>query len=492
MDKMDRKTIELVDQTEYTFQLFNSKIINKQKSEQSLFNCSTFKKCLILCSNFSKCDFEGSIFQDTVFKDSHISSCDIKSGFFRNCTFTHCDFSLSAVSDCEFTNCGFYECNFDDAVLRENTFYDCVVDAGSHKMATVILSRYYHCSFRNAEMGNCSFYDHIMDNCRFEKVTINIDSIGRIFGLTIADLRSFQYIFLGKLYGYAPETFFEHVQEIFGRKNWQLQKFLYQYNVNEISSYEYIDNIFETLTYYTNENIIVKRDDLTFLSNIIGQMKEKQQLPLFALYTGIEKLFENIRVLDEKTCYNKKETFREFLNKMVFNFNELLAEFAGLFPSKVETNVLNEKVLLRIHYDSDKEIDFTKYINSFLKYGGYDNTFYCRLSDIQHGTLIEIIVGSILAVYALQILLYGVNGIIIQLIDMISKVRVIKEKENQKDFLLNSIKGKQMQPELLVKTVELLKNKEFNDNMKSLASILSGAKIIDISAIPAEEDKPQS
>lgn len=489
MDIIDRKTIELISQAEYTFRLFDNKAVNQQKSEQSLFNCSTFQRCRILNSSFSKCDFEGSIFRDTSFENTCISSCDIKSSLFQNCIFNHCDFSLSAVSDCEFADCTFYACSFDDTVLRENVFTDCTINGGSHKMATITLSKYYHCSFHNTELGNCSFYDHIMDGCLFDKVSINIDSIGRIYGLTIANLREFKYIFLGKLYGYAPATFFEHVHEIFGRKNWRLQKFLYQYNINEISSYEYITEIFETLIFYINENIIVKRDDLIFLSNIIRQMKENQGLPLFALYTGIEKLFEEIKVLNNKNYYNKEEAFREFLNKMVFAFNEMLADFAELFPDKIETNFLDEKVLLKIHYDSDKEINFSQYINSFLKYGGYDNKFYCRLSEIQNGSVIEVIIGSILCVYALQILLYGVNGVIIQLTDMISKVRVIKEKKNQRDFLSNSIKGKQMRPEFLENVVELLKNKEFNDSIKSFASVLSGSKIMDVSAAPAEENK---
>lgn len=490
MDSIEKRSIVLVSQTEYTFQLFDDKALHKQTSRQSLFNCSTFKKCHITDSDFSKCDFEGSIFHDTILRNTHVSSCDIRSSVFKNCSFAHCNFTLSAISDSEFINCSFVDCNLDDAILRENVFRDCTISGGSYKMATITLSRHYNCSFSNMVLGNCSFYDHIMDNCRFDQISINIDSIGRIYGLSIADLRNFKYIFLGKIYGYAPETFFRHIQEIFEKKNWKLQKCLYLYNIGEISSYEYIEAVFDTLILYVNGNIIVKRDDLIFLSNIIDKMKESRKLPLFALYIGVEKLFKCLEILKDPNYYNKEDNFREFLNKMFFAFNELLAEFANLFPDKVETDRLEDKILIKIHYDSDKEINFAEYINSFLQYGGYDNKFYCRLSEIQSGSIIEIIVGSILCVYALQILLYGVNGVIVQLTDLVSKVRVIRTKKHQKDFLSNSMKGLQIQPALFESTIGLLKNKEFGDNMKSLASILNGKEILDVSTADPETGKP--
>ena len=90
-----------------------------------------------------------------------------------------------------------------------------------------------------------------------------------------------------------------------------------------------------------------------------------------------------------------------------------------------------------------------------------------------YSTLIEIIIGSIIAVYALQILLYGVNGVLIQLTDMVSKIGVLRNKNYQKNYLSNSVKGKQYQPELLGNTFDLLKNTEFKENVKTLASVLN-------------------
>ena len=103
------------------------------------------------------------------------------------------------------------------------------------------------------------------------------------------------------------------------------------------------------------------------------------------------------------------------------------------------------------------------------------------MADTEKGSIIEVLIGSILCVYALQILLYGVNGLIVQITDMSTKICVLKNKNYQKDFLSNSVKGRQRQPEILEDTFDLLKNREFKDNINSFAEVLKSSKIIDIS-----------
>ena len=70
---------------------------------------------------------------------------------------------------------------------------------------------------------------------------------------------------------------------------------------------------------------------------------------------------------------------------------------------------------------------------------GKSKKYYCNLLQTKNGSLIEIIIGSIIAVYALQILLYGVNGVLIQLTDMVSKIGVLRNKNYQKNYLSNSV-----------------------------------------------------
>ena len=485
---MNKKKITLLSQKEYTFLKYENFLFEDQKSQQSLFNGSVFRNCIMHNCDYSKCDFEGAVFYDVIFDKINLSSCDIKSSYFNNCKFLKCSFNSSAITDNDFINCHFLDCIYKDALLRNNTYKKCIISSGNFDMSTITLSKFFECNFTNLLLGNCSFYDHIVDKCHYDDVTINIDTIGRIFGLKLEDLKNFQYIFLGKIYGYAPEEFFIRLDKVFQSKEWRLQQILYKYNVGQYSSYEFIIQTFDALSYSISNNIIVKHDDLLFFANIIDCLKKSCNLPIFALYQGLENLGTYIQFLGKEEYINKEELFREFINKMFFTFNELLADFSKLFPEKLEIGLLQHEALIKIHYDGEKEIDFSQFINNYLKYMGYDDRYYCHLSETKSGSIIEIIVGSIIGVYALQILLYGVNGVIVQLTDMLSKISVIKNKNYQRDFLSHSIKGQQRQPEVLQNTFDLLKNKNFNKNITSLASALKKSKILEVSALTDEEE----
>lgn len=477
---MDKIQINLLNQKEYTFLSYEDLLFERQKAQQSLFNGSVFKNCDLIFSDFSQCDFEGTIFRDDFFKATQLSSCDIKSSYFVKCEFINCKFNSSVITDVDFSECKFQSCSFDDAILRDITFDNCSIVDCSFKMCTFTLSEFFRCELKDILLGNCSFYDHIMLECVYDNITINIDAVGRIYGLQLQDLKQFKYIFLGNIYGFAPERFFKQLDQVFQGKEWRMHKLLYKYNIGDYSAYKYVTEVFSSLAYFISNNIIVKRDDLLFLTKIIRVMKKHNELPMFALYQGIENLGQYINLLYDTRYINKEEHFREFINKMCFVFNDLLGNISYLLSDELDTKSLQQKIRIAIHYEGTQRIDFSQYINSFLKTAGYEDKYCCELTEIRNGSIIEIIVGTILAVYALQILIYGVNGVLVQITDMISKINVLKNKNFQQDFLSNSVKGRQRQPELIENTFELLKDKNFKDNINALAAILGKTNLLDI------------
>lgn len=224
---MKEKYILVNDNKEYTFKEYTVTTFENQTSIQSLFNGSIFKDSKINNSNFSKSDFEGTIWINVFVNNSIFKSCDIKSSMFNDCTFINCDFSLSIINDTSFKNCRFEGCLFTEAIMSENTYNGCALNNIIMDSATITLSKFDNCNFKSSLLGNCSFYDHIMVNCHFEDVTINIDSIGRIYGLTMDELEKFKYIFLGTTLGFAPDIFFSQIDKIFANKEWRIQKTVY-------------------------------------------------------------------------------------------------------------------------------------------------------------------------------------------------------------------------------------------------------------------------
>lgn len=486
---MEKRYILVEDNKEYTFAKYTNTVFQEQTSIQSLFNGSILKNCEIYHSNFSKSDFEGTIWTNVFVDDCIFKSCDIKSSIIMNCKFIKCDFSFSIVNDTTFKNCFFENCCFTEAIMSRNTFTDCSLNGVIFDTATITLSKFENCSIKSSVIGNCSFYDHIMVKCNFQEITINIDSIGRIYGLTMEDLKKFRYIFLGKTFGFATDNFFAQIDKIFASKEWRLQKTIYLFNTGKINSYDFITSIFEDMLFYIKNNIIVKHDELVFVLDILKQLKVENHLPLFALYQGIEILNCGIELLGNTKYYNKIENFYELYNGCFLIFNDLLLQFSQENENLLSLNSEKKHYILEIHYDGNNVINFDEVLNKFLKYNGYDESYYSKLLKIKKGSIIEVLSVTIISVFALQLLLYGINGVLLQIADLTTKIQVIKSKKYKKSLLENSIAGKQIQPEMIKNSFDLLKNKEFNKTLSSLATSLDTTKIISTSLTNTTETK---
>lgn len=486
---MEKKYISVKDNKEYTFEKYTDAVFQEQTSIQSLFNGSILKNCEMNNSDFSKSDFEGTIWTNVLVDKCIFKSCDIKSSIIVNCKFINCDFSLSIVNDTTFRNCIFKDCLFTEAIMNQNTFTDCSIISVILDTATIALSKFENCNIQSSVLGNCSFYDHIMAKCNFREVTINIDSIGRIYGLTMEDLQKFKYIFLGTTYGFAPDRFFDQIDKVFASKEWRLQKSIYLFNIGKLNAYDFIISIFNDILFYIENNIIVRHDELVFVINILKQLKTENHLPLFALYQGIELLNYGIELLGDTKYYNKTENFYELYNGCFLIFNDLLFKFSQENENLLSLNSEKTHYILEIHYDGDNVINFDEVLNKFLEYNGYDESYYSQLLKIKKGSIVEVISVVLISVFALQLLLYGINGVLLQIADMTTKVQVIKNKRYKKNLLENSIKGKQIQPEIIKNSLDLLKNKEFNKTLGSLAASLDNTKIISANLTNTTESK---
>lgn len=475
---MEKKYILVKNNKEYTFEKYTDAVFQEQTSIQSLFNGSILKNCEMNNSNFSKSDFEGTIWSNVLADNCFFKSCDIKSSIITNCKFVKCDFSLSIINDTTFRNCIFKDCLFTEAIMNQNAFTDCSLISVTLDTATIALSKFEHCNIESLVLGNCSFYDHIMVNCNFQDVTINIDSIGRIYGLTMEDLQKFKYIFLGTIYGFAPDRFFDQIDKVFASKEWRLQKSIYLFNTGKLNAYDFVIYIFKDILFYIQNNIIVKHDELVFVHSILKQLKTENHLPLFALYQGIEFLNCGIELLENNQYYNRIENFYELYNGCFLLFNDMLLKFSQENESLLSLNSEKIHYTLEIHYENSKIINFDKILNKFLKYNGYDESYYSELLKIKKGSIVEVISAVLISVFALQLLLYGVNGVLLQIADMTTKIQVIKNKRYKRNLLENSIEGKLIQPEIIKNSLDLLKNKEFNKTLSSFATSLDATKII--------------
>lgn len=460
---------------DYSYKKYENEFFKGQSAVQSLFNGSQFLNCQIENCNFSRCDYEGMNMINNSIKNSNYKSADIKSVVWKDCVINNCVFDEAYITNNIFINCIFHNCSFANSVFLRNTvknteFNKCIIT-----QSTFSLSTFTNCNFSSMSLGDCSFYKQVMNSCSYYDVSMNIDSIGQVFGINQEIIKNVTYIFLGKEYGNIKEFGIERLIDAFRQKEWVYEEILLKHNCGKTSNYELITEITDYFSRQISEKKIIKQDEFEFFIMILELLKHSEKLPLFALIYSYQKLYENINKLQYKLNDLTLVNVKSFMNQIIILINEMLEEyyrFAALDKTTEPTHTI------AIHYESKEIIYFNTIINELNKIFNLGIHDSAKLVEIKNGTYIEIIVATVLGITALQFFLYGVNGVLLQLIDLKAKWKVLTSKNPPRYIMSLTREGKQIQPEACGIILNSIKDKNLNSTFIQYASKLKDTEFV--------------
>ena len=460
MDSLSiKKRIVYNDKSENTYQLYENVLIKDHSALQSLFNGAIFRDCEIKRMDFSRCDYEGTLLQNCNFEDVNLFHTYNQSSIFTNCHFSECNFNSSQITSCVFENCTFVHCDFSSSIISDTRFTFCKFNSCAFKGANITLSYYKDNEFINIVFGDCSFYQQILKNNKYSDVSINIDSIGQVFGLTLDEIHNFSYVFLGESYGVPLVELSDKISKIYLSRNWIIPKIILDYNMEFIDEYKLISDLNVTLCDKVQKNEIIKKSEIDFIIMICNQLYEEEKLPLFALYTGILKLKDTFHKYNEKYHVHVHSSIIYYINSIF----ELVREMISSLYNNAEylsQYSLEERVSLVVRYNSDTNLELYNTLNESAILLNFSENYYTDIESVSKGSIIEIMATCVGAIFLLQVCLYGINGCLIQITDLKSKIEIIKKKNLPRNYVKQSIMGKQQQPEILKVILDKL-----DDNM---------------------------
>lgn len=316
---------------------------------------------------------------------------------------------------------------------------------------------------------------------QYNNVSINLDSLGQVFGINIDDVMRFKYIFLGDEYGYANRTLLEKLSQIYESKKWFSSKIIYEYNIGKINCFDLIQKLNMELVRKIKGGEVIKQTDLDFFINIVNELKDNEKLPFFSLYLSVLELKETI------TAY--KENYHEEIIKMidfyiVIMINIMKEMIFEIFDKSKYLSLANQnqEILFTLHYKGELNLEVYKIIEQASELF-FDS--HVVLKDVQKGTIIEIMLTTVACIFIFQLCLYGINGCLVQITDMKSKLNILKKKNLPQDYVKQSMLGNQKQPELLKFALDRLDSKMVSLLLK-IFNKCDGLEIIEASYEDAE------
>ena len=460
---------------DYTYKKYIDEKIVNQSVVQSLFNGAQFLNCFLEKCDFSRCDYEGVYISNTMIEKSIYRSADIKSVIWKNCKICNCIFNESYISNNIFIDCIFENCSFVNSIFMRNTIKNTIFSKCSLSQATFSLCTFNMCSFNSMSLGDCSFYKQILHLCKYNNISMNVDSLGQLFGFEAHILKDINYIFLGKEYGKARSFSFELLSDVFKQKDWLFEAVLLKYNYGQLSNFELIMEMANYFELRIEECKIIKYEELEFFIMIVEHLQSQQKLPLFPLLQTYQLLYDKLSTThidnDDFNIINVKS----FVNKLLIIINELIENY--YINSCFDDSAKFEQEIT-VHYDNKKAIYFHNIINDLNEILGLEIKEPARLVEVKQGSFIEIIIASVLGISALQFFLYGVNGVLLQLIDLKAKWKTLKAKNPPSYIMSLTREGKQVQPEAFNIIMNKLKDENLQKALLQYARQLKDTEFI--------------
>lgn len=474
------------EQSDYTFHKFDGITAKNQSATQSLFNGSTITHSNFTEMDLSRCDIEGVIIQDAHFTAVNFTTADFRSNRIGKTLFNSCNFSDTFILNSKFSRCEFIDCLFTSAIMNNCNFADCSFTNCKVTKGTFTFIEFTNTKFKDMSWGDCSFYKNIVDECVFEGVWLNVDSLGQLYGLDKSIIDNLNYVFLGKKLGKMSETLYAKLPEIYKERGWKFDCIFLRYNMGELSTYEMIlamhNHFIDTLI----SNRLVKKDDLHFCTQVLNKLRMKKRLPLFALIESIDILNNNIK----EFMTNQSKPDVEDIRNYIFNLAQMVQEMLHDFINQSATEYYGsaERVQIRIRYESPTCVDWVKNINEVFRENKHFLPEKATLLRIEQGSIVEVALITLASVFGFQFLLYGVNGVILQLLDLRAGIKTLVHKETPQSYIDRVLGGEQIHPPIYKDMMEIIKSGNLSSKMIKLAQKTRDASVITGTIKSPEED----
>ncbi|WP_319759050.1 pentapeptide repeat-containing protein [Maridesulfovibrio sp.] len=392
---------------------------------QSLLAGSLFRETVVSSSTFHRCDFEGTRIENCKFKSTSFELADIRSCDFSNTVFKECIFDSAFIKNCNFTECIFETCSFKKSAFTESSAKLCKFNKMDLTGSTTMLNEYVNCEFITTSLGNCTFLLHICLNCSFLNVSFNLDSIGLIYGINEQNIIDNDFVFLGNEEGVNDKhELASSIINEYERRRWVLQAGIARLNFGIMSPMEFTEYLCLYIELSIKNNIIVKKEDMLFIGNIFNLLLRLESLP----YLGVQSLLKfSHRYFSSSDSIGSQnmEALQTLANNLMLNIVSMQDNLANNLSSvgNVELECEAEFIMSfqrELEFDLCNLLDNVAYIVSGFKTKS-------RIVNTKEGSFIYYIYTTVAAVFGFQLILWMLNGCLIQLTEVYARVKALND-----------------------------------------------------------------
>jgi uncharacterized protein YjbI with pentapeptide repeats len=396
-----------------TYRSFTNVRVNSADLKRSMLYGTLFEGCVFVKGRFDNCDIEGARFTQCTFVESTFVDADLRSCTFAACNFENCSFEQALLLDITVQGGGFSRTIFDRASIHESTFERSTLRECSIKNVSALHNVFDRTDFEGIRIADCTFLYALMLDCRFDRVELNTEAVGTIYGISRKDLASMSMVFLGETQRNPDEDLIEVLKVSYLERKWYFLRAMLEVCYGPEHRLYALNHAVDTLCEVARLGIGVKRDEFKFLVRVAEELSRQGMLPLDFLVHAAEQT--GLLLSTPSLTTSVIATVQELHNRVYLLLQQSIDLYSETVSRLLKTDDEDAAVRITLTYRERPTTDAAEVI----RLAGqlmFEQPPDATLASARPGSWIEVIQTSVLGAMALYAILAATNGILAQLI----------------------------------------------------------------------------
>lgn len=446
----------------FSFQrLLKEKHFN-ESAKSALFNGTIIENNIWNNVDLTNSDIETTRIIKTNIHNCHFDNTDIHSIWVIDTNFQNTSFSGANIVDCTFINCKFIDCDFSNVILNDCTFKQCELNNIDLLGGSFTMNIFTDCLLQGMCFKNVFYYTHF-EQCRFVDVTFEAYLLGYSYGLTLDNLSSFQYLFMGEKSDDSYVDICRNIRTIYQKRGLIINEGILYLLDPSMPATQAIIKCFDCLKKNIEKDLLTKKEQLLFLKRIIENMYENHIIAPIAM---VQLLY----IIDQILNLNSNVSLIKIKSDLIQVKNSILTNYYAFIDYLSETikcDIIEEKAVINIVYEKQPQYRLSDVLNEI---AGTQEAYVIKT---QKGSFIEWISCTSNMITCLEIFL-SFLGIVVPIAWDIHKSKSPHEATPERILEINnrfntssvSFDEAEILPEITKQAIKPLLQKNINQTIK--------------------------
>jgi uncharacterized membrane protein len=278
--------------------------------------------------------------------------------------------------------------------------------------------------------GDCTFLNQIMSACRYHRVRINVESIGAVYGISESDLLQFGLIYLGQpvVDVVAAKGLLDATENEYYKRRWQFMRDMLRLNFRRVPAVVGLDACLKSLIWPASVGVPLKTSDISFLEMVTEELFLREELPGFVALTLPERIKG---FLDDAAIHqvSSKQTLllRQLASRLRMNLMEMLRSLKEVLE-RLRVEGKDRRITAKLVFVAKPKLDVAEFMGFLAKAPGLEVRGRTSLVSEAMGSYEVVLETSLMTLVALQVALWLLNGCVVQIIELKSRLRIVSQK----------------------------------------------------------------